>query len=239
MSYKFGPGVSYGRLRHYCSQVVGGLEARPQTAALAGPFRVIRGEVESERAARERADDEVLGHSARLRVDDVDWDQALQALSARSFELAKKKADADPYAALFGRVDAKRARSFGAAKAQVVGVSVVKDGRRLEEADGMATELDVLESATAVLTASKAAYDEADDKLFVHRQAKKKLVGRLNDAIAVAEAGILTAFPGRGDLVSAILTPWFERRTPKGRSEDDGADPGDVPDVDDDTDATT
>lgn len=239
MSYKFGPAVSYGRLRHYCSQVVGGLEARPQTAALAGPFRMIRSEVESEREARERADDEVLGSSARLRVNDADWDQALQMLSARSFELAKKKADADPYAALFGRVDAKRARSFGAAKSQVVGVSVVKDGRRLEQAEAMATELDALEAATAALSASKAAYDEADDKLFVHRQAKKKLVGRLNEAIAVAEAGILTAFPGRGDLVSAILTPWFERRTATSRVEGDDSGPGDVPDLDDETDDAT
>ncbi|HRE90154.1 MAG TPA: hypothetical protein PK095_13555, partial [Myxococcota bacterium] len=200
---------------------------------LAGPIRELRARIEAERSAREAADDALLAASARLRVDDSDWDQALQLVSARAYELAGKKADAEPYATLFGRVDAKRARSFGAAKAQVVGLAVVKDGRRLDEAEALSETLDQLEAATAKLSASKATYDEADDALFLPRQAKKKLIGKLNEAIAVAEAGILTAFPGRGDLVNAILTPWFERRTrPKAGSEPDDDAP-DTPELED------
>ncbi len=54
--------------------------------------------------------------------------------------------------------------------------------------------------------------DTAEDARFEPRQAKKKLVRDLNQLIAVTEAAVLTAFAGRSDLVSAILTPWFERR---------------------------
>lgn len=35
MSYRFDFDVGYGRLRHYTTQAIGGLEARPKTAALA------------------------------------------------------------------------------------------------------------------------------------------------------------------------------------------------------------
>lgn len=234
MSYKFDANNSYGRLRQYTSQVIGGLEARPQTATLSTPFRELRKAISDARAAREEVDDAVLAASARLRVNDADWDQAILAVSARAFELARKRADADPYATLFGRIDAKRARSLGAAKAQIVGQSVVRDGRRLDQAGELQAVLDALDAATVKLSETKAAYDEADDALFAPRRSKKKLVSRLNDAIAVAEAGILTAFPGRGDLVSAILLPWFERRGPKTRNEaGDGPDQPDVPDLDD------
>lgn len=225
MSYTFQESVGLARVRRYVGQVIGGLEARAATAPLAAPFVALRERIDATRAAREAGDDKVLAATARLRVDDADWDEALGRVSSRAYELADKKADKDPYATLFGKVTAKRARAFGAVKAQVVGESVVRDGRRLESAEAMADVLDALAAATTRLEASKAAWDEADDALFEPRRAKKKLIANLNEQIAIAEAGILMAFPGRGDLVNAVLTPWFERRRARGAgADDDGAD---------------
>lgn len=230
MSYRFDFDVGYGRLRHYTTQAIGGLEARTKTAALAVPLKQFRDEVVAARAAREAADDAVLVATARVRVGDVDWDQSIGVVSSRAYELAKKDASADPYVTLFGRIDAKRAKDFGPAKAVVVGQTVVKDGRRLTEFD-LTNELTALEAATQELLASKQRWDDADDALFEPRRAKKRLIGRLNELIAVTEAGILTAFPGRNDIVTAILQPWFERRRPKGSAPD-----VDSPDIDDEGD---
>lgn len=232
MSYKFKTSTSFGRGRRYLSQCIGGVEARPQTAHLAPPLKALRDEFVAQRAAREAVDDVVLVATARLRVEDVEWDKALGQVSSRSYLLSGKDADTDPYATLFGKVDAKRARGFGAAKAVIVGESVVRDGRRLD-AD-LGTELSQLETATTRLNEAKRLYDEADDALFVPRQSKKKLIGKLNDLIAVTEAGILTAFPGRDDIVSAILTPWFARRS--GKSSADSSDEPVTPDLDDEGD---
>jgi hypothetical protein len=231
MAYKFRTSTSFGRARRYLSQCIGGVEARPQTAHLSPPLKALRDEFVAQRAARESVDDLVLVTTARLRVEDVDWDNALGQVSSKSYLLSNKDADSDPYATLFGKVDAKRARGFGAAKAVIVGETVVRDGRRLD-AD-LEAELNQLEVATNRLSEAKRLFDEADDALFVPRQSKKKLINKLNDLIAVTEAGILTAFPGRDDIVSAILTPWFARRY--GKSSADSGEP-EIPDLDDEGD---
>lgn len=235
MSYNFKGNVSYGRVRRYATQVIGGLEARPQTQGLAPPFRKIRDAITAARTEREAADDLVLIATARLRVEDSDWDLALGKVSARAYELAGKVAQNDPYATLFGKVDARRAKSLGSAKAVAVGQTVVRDGRRLADdgAPELSQPLEDLGSATARLLDARARFDEADDALFAPRRAKKKLLAELNQLIAITEAGILGAFPGRSDIVGAILLPWFERRR-AAKSVDD-ADP-DAPDIDDESD---
>jgi|GEM_PF-1613526 len=235
MSYKFMNSVGFGRVRRYLSQVIGGLSARAELSGLSGAFEELRRDLEALRALREAADDSVLVATARLRVDDAEWDSAIQRVSSRAYELANKKAANEPYVTLFGRVDARRARSLGAAKATIVGATVVKDGRRLDAGPDLSEVIDALEAATAALLGAKSAWDVADDALFQPRMDKKKFVGKLNVQIAIAEAGILTAFPGRGDLAAAVLTPWFERRRPKGVAVgDDGGD--DVADLDEDED---
>jgi len=235
MSYSFKGNVGYGRLRRYATQVIGGLEARPQTQALAPPFRKIRDAITAARAEREAADDQVLIATARLRVEDSDWDQAIGKVSARAYELAGKVAQNDPYATLFGKVDARRAKSLGSAKAVAVGQSVVRDGRRLvdEGQPELGPPVEELAGATERLVAARASFDEADDALFAPRRAKKKLLAELNQLIAITEAGILGAFPGRSDIVGAILLPWFERRR-AGKSVEDAD--ADAPDIDDESD---
>lgn len=232
MSYKFKTTTSYGRLRRYAAQVIGGLEAREATRPSASAWREIQAGITQERTTREAADDVLLAASARARLEDAEWDEALLRTSSRTYELARKDASAEPYATLFGRVDAKRARAFGLAKATVVGQAVVKDGRRLD-APELGAVLDQLEVATRRLDEARALVEGAEDALFQPRMAKKKLVRQINDLIAVTEAAVLTAFPGRDDIVAAILLPWFERRSSrKATSADPEPDPL-VPDLDD------
>lgn len=214
MAYSFDETVSYSRARRYASQVIGGLAARPVLAAQVVDWRAMKQRIRIERDQREDADDLIIETSTATRVDDVDFDFCLTKTSGRSWELSGKDASAEPHATLFGKVPAKRARSFGPAKATEVGLRVVKDGRKfaLPELEASLAEL---EAATAVLGTSFKAFEDAEDALFTPRQAKKKLVRALNLLIATTEAAVLTAFPGREDIVSAILLPWFERKNGK------------------------
>jgi len=110
-----------------------------------------------------------------------------------------------------GLINAAQAKDLGMAKATEVGLRIVRDGRRLE-LPALLEPLAALEAATSALQAAAAAYGAAEDALFGPRQAKIKLVRELNALIAITEAKILLAFPGRDDLTRAILRPWYERR---------------------------
>ncbi|MEZ4267530.1 MAG: hypothetical protein R3F39_14220 [Myxococcota bacterium] len=226
MAYQFEVTTGYGRLRRYASQVLGGVGARGALAGSGDDWRAMLGRIVAERASREAADDGVLMAGAVARVADVDFDASIGEVSGVSWLLAGKKPEGEPYLTLFGRIDAKRARGLGLAKASAVGERVVRDGRRLG-VEGLAGALDGLDAATGALTAARTGVDTAEDALFEPRQAKKKLVRDLNQLIAVTEAAVLTAFPGRSDLVSAILTPWFERRRGAAASATAG-EPGDA-----------
>jgi len=152
----------------------------------------------------------VLEASTGARVEDADNDVSLTAASGRSWELSNKDPERDPHATLFV-IEARRIKSFGPARAIEEARRIIKDGRRLSDAQELESVLNSLEGTTDRLAAAFERYQSAEDALFHPRQAKKKLVRDLNDLVAVTEAAILTAFPGRDDLVSAILLPWFER----------------------------
>ena len=222
MATTFDDGMSYGRLRRYATQVIGGLEARHGLTAEAPTWRDMRARIVAERAEREAKDDTVTICAAKVRVDDADWDQSVGDLSGLSFLLAGKKADAEPYSVLFGKVTAAQAKQLGRVKAAEVGQRLVKDGRRLGVPE-LEASLAALEAATSALQAAGGASDEAEDALFEPRRAKAKCVRDLNQLIAVTEARILTAFPGRSDLVSAILRPWWQRT--RARSKTNAAQP--------------
>lgn len=232
MSYRFPVDVSYNRLRRYCAQVGGGLHARPKLAQHVEPWRQMKSRVRAERDAREDADDAVLEASTATRVEDVDNDVSLTAASSKSWDLSNKNPEQDPHATLFV-IDAKRIKSFGPARAMEEARRIVKDGRRLVEAEALDGVLTALEGTTERLGNAFQAYQTAEDALFLPRQAKKKLSRDLNDLIAVTEAAILTAFPGRDDLVSAVLLPWFERSKRRKTADPEvGPDPL-TPDIDD------
>lgn len=228
MAYQFEVTTGYGRLRQYASQVLGGVGAREALAAQSEGWRGMLGRIVAERAQREEADDAVLMAGALARVADADFDASIGEVSGVSWLLAGKKVAGEPYQTLFGRIDAKRAKGLGVAKASAVGERVVRDGRRLG-AEELAAPLSGLEKATGALSNAQTRLEAAEDALFEPRQAKKKLVRDLNQLIAVTEAAILTAYPGRSDLVSAILVPWFQRRR-AGAAESHAAGPGEAPD---------
>lgn len=211
MAYVFDQGTSFGRLRRYASQVIGGLSARPALAPLAEDWRTTQARIVAAREEREQADDQVLFADAKVRVEDADFDAAATGLSGKSWLLSGKKKVNEPHATLFAKLTADDIKRLGVVKASTEGRRLVKQAKVLGNAD-LEPELASFEVATEALIAAGAAVEAADDGLFAPRQAKNKLVRELNRQIAVTEAAILTAFPGRRDLVSAILTPWFERR---------------------------
>jgi len=235
MSYRFELNTSYQRLRRYGAQVSGGLRARKVFDPHATSWAQMKQRIKREREQREEADDAVLEASTVTRVEDADNDAALTAVSGRSWELSNKEASADPHATLF-KIPAKRIKSFGAARAVEESSRIVRDGRRFAELDFEKT-LDGLETTSARLATAFQAFEAADDALFDPRRAKKALIRDINALIAVTEAAILTAFPGRDDIVSAILQPWFERKAKRktagagteGTTENDPL----VPDIDD------
>lgn len=232
MAYTFKVNTGYPRIRRYCAQGIGGLEARPELAASVADWEAMKQRVRAEHQAREDVDDKVIKASAAARVADAGFDACLGDVSARAFELAGKDASAEPYVTLFGKITAQRAKRFGPAKAIDVGTRVVRDGRRL--APEMGSLLDALEAATQRLDAAFKAFEAAEDELFAPRQAKKKLVRDLNLLVARTEAAVLTAFPGNEDLVVAILTPVFARKAPKATGD---AEPDPLtPDLDDEPD---
>lgn len=228
MAYVFGQGTSYGRLRRYTSQVIGGLEARQELATLAPEWRAMQARIVEGRAERERADDQVLFVDAKARVEDADFDRATTGLSGKSWSLSGKNKANEPHATLFGKLTAADIKRLGVVKASTEGRRLVKQSKALGNPD-LEPELGAFETATEALIAVTAAIEAADDGLFAPRQAKNKLVRELNRLVAVTEANILMAFPGRRDLVSAILAPWFERRTKRTAGGGEDTEPSDGP----------
>jgi len=226
MAYQFPDKTSFPRLRDYTAQVIGGCKARPdQLGTQVASWQATKVRVVELRSQREGANDAALEASTGARVEDVQFDVDLGGASAKSFELSGKDASKTPYVELFGKDDARTVKGYGPVKAVAAAGRIVKDGRRLkateaasifaERAAELLPALDRLEASTGRLGAAATRVADAKDALFAPRQAKKKLVADLNALIAVTEAAILTAFPGRDDIVSAILLPWFERRAPK------------------------
>jgi len=235
MSYRFESGTSYTRLRRYAAQAIGGLKARKVFEPIVTTWFALKQRIAKEREVREQADDAVLEASTAARVEDADNDNALTDVSAKSWELSDKDASKDPHATLFGKLPAKRVKGFGPGRALEESDRIVKDGRRFSEHD-FGTTLDTLEGTSRGLDLAYKAFEATEDGLFEPRKTKKALIRAVNDLIAITEAAILTQFPGRDDIVSAILKPWFERKqsgTSKGTAgEDPTLDPL-TPDVDD------
>ncbi len=214
MAYSFSENTSYGRARRYTAQVIGGLKARKELAGQVDAWTTFKARIIHERQLRELADDAVLEASTLGRVEDAQFDVDLGSVSSHAFLAAGKDAKATPYDELFGKDDAKRVKAFGIVRAAEAGRRIVKDGRRLE-VPNLVPQLDQLDATTARLQAAATGVEAAKDALFGPRRVKKVLIADLNHLIATTEAAILTAFPGRDDLVSAITRPWFERKGKK------------------------
>ena len=71
-----------------------------------------------------------------------------------------------------------------------------------------------LRTQNASLKTAAEARDAAREAALLHDLRRRMAIGALTDLVARAEVGILTAFPGRRDLVRAILAPPTNRSRP-------------------------
>jgi len=206
MSYTLDPKSSIEALLDYVAGAAAAVQALPATAHLVEPFLVVRKDLQD---ARDKRDEARFAHkcaSAVVRVHDALWDEAILTLSGEAFLAAGKDAKASPYAPLFGTMKASEAQELGPAKALVFGGSVVSKARELAHPR--------LEAATAALAKAgqdlqqaASARDTAREQAELHELRRSRLVYGVEIAVAHCEVEILQRFPGRRDLVRAMLAP--------------------------------
>jgi len=172
-----------------------------------------RQQIIAHRTAWEDGQDALTVAQTINRVRDTNWGASYTKGSGIAYLLANKKKDADPYATVF-RITAARATGFGHAKATEIGDKAITAAGRFQEPtlNAWAQSFAI---ANDVLKASGKAMEAAEDALDDPRFSRKALVRTHNDLIAVTEAFILNAFPGRGDVADAILIPSWARSRPK------------------------
>lgn len=202
----------------YASATIAGLEALPETAILAAPFHTLRDQLKAERDARDEDRWTLLGAQRKVAVLDAQWDHAVVDLSGRAWLAAGKKPGAEPYASLFGTVTAKQVTVLGAHKETVIGEKLVAKGHELGHPD-LAESLGKLSHANETLHTAAQVRDAADTQALLHEITRRKLKTELERLVAHAEVGILTQFPGRDDLVRAMLAPDRPDRKPEAHAE--------------------
>lgn len=220
MTYKFDVTTSHQRLRAHAVQVKAGLTAVAELASKGPDWDAQRVRVIEHRAAWEEGQDALTVAQTTNRVRDANWDASYTKGSGIAYLLANKKKDADPYATVF-RITAARATGFGHAKATEIGDKAITAAARFPEPT-LNAWAQSFAAANDALKASGKAMEAADDALDDPRFSRKALVRAHNELIAVTEAFILNAFPGRGDLADAILIPSWARSRKK--SDDDDGD---------------
>ena len=205
MPYAIPDSASLEWLLDYVVGAEAALGALPITAPQAVPWTAFRATL---RTARDKRDDDrfaLKSASAIARVADAEWDRTLVALSGEAYHLAGKKADELPYAALFGGLKAQEATRLGAFKATAFGtallhkVAVLEDARLASVASDFAAAQAQLAAATNARIAAKGRAQSHDAGRQLHPDA-------LDELIAHSEVAILTAAPGRHDLLKAAFT---------------------------------
>jgi hypothetical protein len=203
MAYTIPKTSSLDFLMVYVSGAAAAAEALGLTA-LAGALDALYRALRQARDARD--DDRRLfaRTSAHVRVADAAWDRIVGDLSSNAFLLAGKKADQEPYAVLFGGVAAKDAQQMGPDKAGPWGDKLLEKVKALGNAvlDALAA---LLLPAQQTLLAKDKERDAAEVKLAGHSVERVKWVQKVQHAVDAAEVEILTAHPGRKDLVRAVL----------------------------------
>lgn len=199
----------------YAAGVEAAVGALPATATLTPSWQALRLRL---RAARDARDDDrfkLRAAEARARVADAQWDRALTTVSAEAFHIAGKDAAAVPYSILFGSVKAKDAVALGAFKATAFGAALLQKATSVKDArlDAVVAELDAAQKTLEAATAARLA---ARNLSLTHDGTRQLLIDAVEEEMAQTEVGILTAQPGRRDLVDAALG-----LPGRGRSKDD------------------
>lgn len=215
MAYDASPLDSLETLMDRAVSIDAGLSAMPELETLAPPWSKRLEAILDSRDARDAARRVVLKASAKVKVFDTRWDFTVKKISSVAYQSAGKKKDVEPYASTFGAVTAADAIDLGPHKATAFGTKLLSKMTALNHMD--------LNPLIAVLTADQEnlanaakVRDDAQVQAATHDVLRRKHVEEFNKLLAETEVGILTRFPGRRDLVRAILAP--ERATRSNKS---------------------
>lgn len=206
MSYSLPEAITFEGMIDYATGVAAGLKAVPELAPLAADWTAARQARRAERDARDDARASVLEASAVVRVRDAAWDAAVKKLSGEAFLVAGKDAGQSPYAPLFGTIKATDATRLGPAKAASFGATLLAKAKELAT-PALGGTVQALAKENAALSDAAGVRATARDEASVHELKRQKAREALELLIATTEVGILTAFPGRRDLVRALLAP--------------------------------
>lgn len=186
--------------------------------ALIEKWRAERATVIATRDARDEARDLVVEKNAVVNVFDMQWDATVGQLSSLSFMLAGSKANKDPYKTLFGTIKAKSLQALGPAKATVAADRLVEKINAMGDAK-LLPLANVLDFQSRLLGAASEEDVAAETALLSHSIARMKLIRRLEMTVATTEVELLSRFPGRDDIVRAVLGTAAPKRTKKTNAE--------------------
>ena len=224
MSYAFPASASLDTLLDHVCAVIAALEAVPELAALAAPWHKLRDGLLKARQLRDETRWTLLGAQLKVAVRDVAWDAAVGDLSGHAFLAAGKSDEKEPYASLFGPLVAKELRNLGPARATAAAELILAKGAALAHPD-LTKSLATLKTATAALAGAAADRDKALEASLLLDIARAKQVTAVDALTATTEIGILTKFPGRRDVVRAVLA----QAQPEAKSKAQEADAGTAP----------
>ena len=205
MPYAIPDSASLEWLLDYVVGAEAALGALPITAPHAVPWTAFRATL---RTARDKRDDDrfaLKAASAKARVADAEWDRALIALSGEAYHLAGKKADDAPYVGLFGGMKASEATGLGAFKATAFGTALLHKVAALGD-PRLASVASDFAAAQAQLSAATGARIAAEGQAQAHATHRHTHLDALDELLAHSEVAILTAAPGRHDLLKAAFT---------------------------------
>lgn len=234
MSYSIPNTWSLEKIRAYVVKVTGALVALNELGKLklegmeplcgswlpqlVEQWRKEQAAVVKARDARDAARDLVVERNAVVAVYDMQWDATVGQMSSLAFLLAKSRANQDPYKTLFGSVKATALQKLGPAKATVAARRLVEKVRALLDKE-LLPLADTLERQSELLAAASESDVQAETALLGHAVSRVKLIRHLEMVIATTEVELLTRFPGRSDLVRAVLDPVTEKRRTKNADE--------------------
>ncbi len=215
MSYTFSPDASLDALIDHVAGVIAVLEANPNLAALAAPWHKLRTDLLKTRQTRDETRWKLLGIQRKVAVATVEWGVAVGDLSGRALLAAGKNVRKDPYVSLFTPLRAAELRSLGPVRAVAAAGVIAAKGAALAHPE-LVKSLAALKTTTDALSAVEADRSAAQQAALVLDIARAAQVTAVDKLTATTEIGILTKFPGRGDLVRAALAP--ARSAPKSKA---------------------
>jgi|GEM_PF-2424162 len=206
MAYDIRDSASIEYLREYVQGVSAGLDARDATKSLVPTWLALDGKLKAARDVRDDARFERVRTIRRYGVVKTDFLNALTTLSGTAFLASGKDASAVPYSLLFGRRRAEDVRELGFNNLRDFADTFFVSAQDVRTPQ-LAPIIAATQAAFALVFTAGGARQAARVALVSHENRRAELVIEVEDLADDTEAKVLTAFPGRRELVRTLLSP--------------------------------